>query len=176
MIRLIAAILSLNAVAAVAETAYLVQSGELKYTIDHALKTAHGVSREPKGKIVCQTEDKNCEFLIAVAAKTVDSENSNRDAHMRETVKEALHPVVIVSGHMDQLSESLKSVQVQVDFAGKKSAYSTQSLQIKRSGSKLTLDGKLVIQLSHHEIERPSLLGASIKDDVPVEFHLELNR
>lgn len=155
---------------------YSVKSGTLTYTIDHLLKTAEGTSHEVKGKIVCEKERKNCEFLVAVPGKSFDSENSNRDAHMRETIKEAAFPIITVSGKVSQLQPQMESVPAQVTLAGKSVSYVVKKMNLQNEKSGFSIQGEIIVLLSQHEIERPSLLGASIKDEIPIKFQLEFTQ
>jgi hypothetical protein len=93
---------------------------------------------------------------------------------MKATVKEAQHPVASVSGTIADLLVPKPLPKVKVDFAGKTQEYPLESLVVDRAGSGLTVKARLVLKLTAHDIERPSLLGAAIKDDVPVDIDLKL--
>lgn len=141
------------------------KSSELTYTVSHLLKTVHGKSTEAKGKGRCSNLQ-SCEFLIAVPVTSFVSGNSNRDLHMRETVKGALHPIVSVRV-TGALQEKLP---LEVELSGHKKMIAPQSLKIQKTTHEMQVSGTFVLKLSDFEIERPSLLAASIENEVPISF------
>jgi len=157
-----------------AGTSYVVVEGSAEYKVVHLLKTTHGTSKSIKGKILCSKLDQDCEFLFAVPTASFDSQNSNRDAHMKATVKEATHPIATISGQVSDLNHILSDQKVVVDFAGVKSTYLVNPVTFVH-GKRNTLKAQLILKLSAHQIDRPSLLGASIKDEVPVQIQLTLD-
>lgn len=157
-------------------TSYQTTNSEVRYQIHHLLKTSEGTSHEARGKIVCVDADANCQFLFAVPTATFDSGNSNRDAHMKQTVKEALHPLATVRGTMLKLEDSKSLSTVTVDFAGKTVSYPLKNLKLSKKKDQIDIAAELVLKLSLHDIERPSLLGASIEDEVPISIKMSLAR
>jgi len=105
--------------------------------------------------------------------KTFDSGDSNRDLHMLETVKGALHPVVTVrSRFAPRLAANGElSVDLEIELAGQKSTVRGVIVRTELLTNKsLKVVGNFIIQLSDFGIERPSLLGMAVKDSVPIEF------
>lgn len=165
---------SSNAEAATKATSYQTTTSEIRYRVHHLLKTSEGTSHEARGKVVCVDFDANCQFLFAVATATFDSGNSNRDAHMKQTVKEALHPLATVRGTIAKLETQKMLPTLSVDFAGKTVSYPLKTLTVLKKDEQIEIAAELVLKLSSHDIERPSLLGASIDDEVPVSIKMKL--
>jgi len=75
------------------------------------------------GKGVCHAGE--CDFLIAVAVKSFDTGDSNRDLHMQQVTKAGQFPLVTVR---TQLPETLSgaatiSADLEIEFAGQKVQY-----------------------------------------------------
>ncbi|GAB4443957.1 MAG: hypothetical protein OHK0011_26160 [Turneriella sp.] len=141
------------------------------YEVQHPLKTARGISRSAKGRVRC--DKRSCEALLAVEVKSFDSGDSNRDLHMLETVRGALHPVLTVrSRFAPRLTAGGQlTVDLEIELAGQKSTVRGVSLQTELlTNRSLKVTGGFVIQLSAFGVERPSLLGMAIKDTVPITF------
>ena len=153
---------------------FTLSEGSIEYKVDHLLKTTHGQSKSIKGKIVCVKPNQDCDFLFAVPTASFDSKNSNRDAHMKATIKEANFPLATVSGHIRDLIHPEKNQAITVDFAGKKVNYPLTELTWQ-AGKRYALHAQFALKLTSHEIELPSLLGASISDSVPIQVQLVLD-
>lgn len=141
------------------------------YTINHPLKTATGVSRTAKGLVRCGKS--TCDALIAVEVKTFDSGDSNRDLHMLETVRGALHPLLSVRSRFAPQANATGELMadLEVEFAGEKSTVRGVTLRLQPlAAGTLRVSGTFVIRLSNFRINRPSLLGMAVKDDLPIEF------
>lgn len=157
-----------------ADQTFTVGEGSIEYTVDHLLKTTHGQSKNIKGKIVCVKPNQDCDFLFAVPTASFYSKNSNRDAHMKATVKEANYPLATVSGHISDLIHPAKDQTILVDFSGKKVTYPLTEFSWQ-PGKRSALHAQFVLKLTSHGIELPSLLGASISDSVPVQVQVVLD-
>jgi hypothetical protein len=146
-----------------AATTYEIKESLAKYTVKHLLKTVSGESKEIKGKGVC---DKSvCEFLLAVAVKSFDSANTNRDLHMLEVMKGARHPLVVARVTFPESAFKSKnwSGEVELDLAGIKKKV---PLSLEIIEKDLFIHGDFVFKCSDFQIDRPSLLTVAIDDDV----------
>src|ERR1022692_1132523 len=63
-----------------ADSQWVLKQSTLTYHVSHPLHESEGVSHAARGRAVCH--DGQCDFLIAVAVKSFDSGDSNRDLHM----------------------------------------------------------------------------------------------
>lgn len=153
---------------------WLVDSGSLTYHVHFTLKEVTGKSTLVKGKGLCKKS--TCEFLFAAPVKSFDSGDTNRDMHMIEVTKGALHPMVVVKLKVDA-KEMQKNgrVNLGVEFAGKAKSYHQVAVKLDQVGSQLKATGVLPILLSDFSVERPSLLGLKIDDNVEVDFNILLS-
>src|SRR6202795_395638 len=78
-----------------ADSQWVLEQSSLAYHVSHALHQTDGVSRAARGKGVCHAGQ--CDFLIAVAVKSFDSGDSNRDLHMLQAARGGQFPLVTVA-------------------------------------------------------------------------------
>lgn len=143
--------------------------GKSTYEVRHLVKKVSSESRELKGKMECGVKD--CEFLVAAPVKSYVSSDSNRDLNMQNTTESSKFPMALARGHFssDGLSKTeMWVLPVEVEFHGKKMNYQAQIS--KKADGRFTTDFNL--KLDQHGIERPSLFGIKIDDEVPMHFEL----
>lgn len=151
-----------------AET-WSVSSGTAQYEVKHLVKKVHSESKELKGKMNCSASE--CEFLIAAPVKSFTSSDSNRDSNMMETTEASKYPVTSAKGKFpaDKLKSKGKwSLPVEVEFHGIKKEYTAEVEQTKD----MTFKADFILKLDQHKIDRPSLFGIKIEDEVPMTFNL----
>ena len=145
-------------------------ASDLTYKVVHTLHTVEGKSIAAKGKGNCDAS--SCKFLIAVPVKTFDSGDSNRDLHMIEVTKGALHPMIIANARTPLIKpgETKKLlIDFDIEFAGKKSVYSQVPFDVESRGDKtVSMHGVIPLKMSDFSVERPALLTVPIKDEVPI--------
>jgi hypothetical protein len=149
---------------------YNLVSGESTYTVKHLVKRVQGTTKELKGKVKCVEEA--CEFLVAAPVKSFASSDANRDENMLMTLESTKFPLVTAAGkvgHKDFKGSEKYQVPVDVTFHGIKQNYQAT---VKRN-SNGTQSAEMVILLTKHQIQRPSLFGVSIDDEVPLQFELK---
>lgn len=151
-----------------AETRELLK-GTAKYEVKHLIKKVTSESHDLKGKIQC--EGSECEFLIAAPVKSFTSSDSNRDSNMLQTTEAAKYPVTSAKGKFPKTDLSKKdwSMPVTVDFHGVSQVYETKIHQKSENEHEASFH----LILTKHKIERPSLFGVAIEDDVPMTFTLQ---
>lgn len=150
---------------------WTVQTGELKYHVHFVLKEVQGTSQNVKGKGVCEGEV--CEFLIAAPVKSFESGDTNRDIHMLEVTKASQYP--LVSAKISVNRQKSDQARVEVNFAGKSKVYEKVPVKIQRTGDHShTATGVLPIHMADFSLERPSLLGMKIDDNIEIDFSLVL--
>lgn len=151
------------------------KSSELTYHIAYVLKKFTGTSQQAKGKGRCDA--KACEFLIGIPVKSFDSGDTNRDAHMLETTKGALHPMIVVRVELpSELNVSAQVSKAHVEFAGQSQDYDHLAIKVEEQADTVTVSGQLPLILTSYKIELPTLLGVPIKDQAPVDFKLTWTR
>lgn len=143
-----------------------VKSGRISYHAHYLTKTVNGTTHELLGKTRCH--DSKCEFLVATPVKSFDSENANRDSHMLEAVKGLRYPHATVAGEALRTAGEYSLLRnVKVTLAGVEATY--PDIPLRKTGPGCVA-GEFHVVLTRHQVERPSLLGVSIRDDVPVDF------
>lgn len=145
-------------------------SSTAQYEVKHLVKKVHSESKELKGKMNCSETE--CEFLVAAPIKSFTSSDSNRDLNMIETTEASKFPVTIAKGKFPSEKLKLKeqwTLPIEVEFHGVKNYYNTEINPIKD----MSFHAKFSLKLDQHKIDRPSLFGIKIEDDVPMVFKLE---
>lgn len=148
---------------------WMVNSGNSQYEVKHLVKKVHSESKDIKGKMNCTVTE--CEFLVAAPVKSFTSSDSNRDSNMMETTEASKFPVTSAKGKFP--AENLKivgkwSVPVEIEFHGIKQGYTVVIEHIKD----MTFKAEFILKLDQHKIDRPSLFGIKIEDEVPMTFNL----
>lgn len=140
-------------------------NAKAEYTVKHLLKTVKGESQELKGKLVCDKGE--CEFLVAIPAKSFVSSDSNRDLNMQTILEVTKFPLITVKGSFAEANLSKGSFDVKslISFHGIEKEY---NLKIKNDSLS---SGQFNLLLEDHKVERPSLLMAKIDNEVPIHFN-----
>lgn len=151
-----------------ADETWTLASSTLTYHISHPLHEADGVSHAARGQGICTGGE--CNFLIAVPVKTFNSGNSNRDLHMLEATRGAEDPMVVVRAEFPeaQLQQSTIFADLQVQFAGQTAHYANVPFQRQLQGDEMHVTGTVSSTCSDFKFERPSFLGLSISNRIPV--------
>ncbi len=164
-------LLSLPSLSA-ADSQWVLDQSTIAYHVSHPLHQFDGVSHAAKGKGVCH--DGECSFLIAVAVKSFDSGDSNRDLHMLQVTRGAEFPFVTVRTRLPEsatLSASI-DLDLEIQFAGQTFEYKQVPFQRVVQGSETRITGTIPVKLSDFKIDPPSLLTMPIKNDIPVRVDL----
>ena len=160
--------LILFAFTANAQTFKLLNS-EAEYTLEYVLKTVVAKSKTAKAKMLCNAE--NCDILFAVEVKSFDSQDVNRDLHMQEVTRAALHPLIVVKAKTKTTKmDDWKQLDIEVDFAGKKHTYKNIKFEITSKDETMDVSSSFNILLSDFSIQRPKLLGIEVEDAVKISF------
>jgi hypothetical protein len=164
-------LLSLPAFAA-ADSQWVLGQSTLSYHVSHPLHQVDGVSHAAKGKGVCHNGQ--CDFLIAVAVKSFDSGDSNRDLHMLQVTRGAEFPIVTVRTRVPESASTSATINLdlQIQFAGQTVQYKQVPFQRVSQGSDARITGTIPAKLSDFKIDPPSLLTMAVKNDIPVRVDL----
>lgn len=157
---------------AFAET-WVIQKGSGVYEVKHLIKTVRSESKELKGKMECS--EKECEFLIAAPVKSFASSDSNRDSNMLDTTEASKFPVTSARGKFpkeDLMKSGEWTLAVDVEFHGVKKTYQAKVERVKDQVFK----SSFILKLDQHQIDRPSLFGVKIDDDVPMTFDISWSK
>src|ERR1700726_43443 len=117
-----------------ADSQWVLKQSTLTYHVSHPLHQVEGVSHAARGKGVCH--DGLCDFLIAVAVKSFDSGDSNRDLHMVQVTRGAEFPIVTVRTRLPESTASSATINadLQIQFAGQTAQYKKVSFKVETQG------------------------------------------
>jgi hypothetical protein len=154
------------------DSVWILEKSTLTYHLSHPLHNSEGVSHAARGKGVCHGDA--CEFLIAVAVKSFDSGDSNRDLHMLQATHGAEFPLVTVRTQLPEKASVSSTIyaDLEIQFAGRTVRYAQVALQRAMEGNDVHITGTIPATLSAFKIDPPSLLAIPVKNDMPVTVDL----
>jgi polyisoprenoid-binding protein YceI len=177
------AALALAVASSAARESYTVDpsAAVVRFHVRHKLHQVDGRSTSVEGKAVVEPDGKVL-AMVRIPVATFDSGDTNRDAHMRETLDAGKHPFVVFKGiaglvvpaaHGGPLPLRLAG---ELDFHGVKRPIEVPASVEFGSDGSTTVRGKMTISLEAFQVERPSLLFVKIDDDCSIDFTLTLRR
>jgi hypothetical protein len=136
------------------------------------LHQVEGISHAAKGKGICH--DGQCDFLIAVAVKSFDSGDSNRDLHMLQVTRGGQFPLVSVRTQLPESASSSTTIyaDLEIQFAGQTVSYKQVALQLAAKGKEIRISGTIPATLFDFKIDPPSLLAVPVKNEMPVRVDM----
>lgn len=157
---------------AMADTQWVLTQSTLTYHVSHPLHQSEGVSHAARGKGICHAGE--CNFLIAVAVKSFDSGDSNRDLHMLQVTRGAEYPIVTVRTRLPESDENSTtiSVDLEIQFAGQTAEFKHLPFKLDRQGNGIHLTGTIPATLSDFKIDAPTLLTMPVKNEIPIRVDM----
>src|ERR1700686_3758697 len=155
-----------------ADSQWVLKQSTLTYHVSHPLHESEGMSHAARGKGVCH--DGQCDFLIAVAVKSFDSGDSNRDLHMVQVTRGAEFPIVTVRTVLPESAASSATINadLEIRFAGQTAHYKQVPFKVEKQGSETHITGTIPATLTDFKIDPPSLLTMPVKNDIPVRIDM----
>ena len=159
-----------------ADTHWVLEHSTLVYHVSHPLHQTEGTSHAGRGKGVCKAG--SCEFLVAVAVKSFESGDTNRDLHMLQAARGAQFPIVTVRTELPEsaLSSSTVHATLVIEFAGQTAHFPDVPLQLTVHGNEAHLTGTIPATLANFKIDPPTLLAIPVRNDLPVRFDMTWRR
>jgi hypothetical protein len=156
-----------------ADSQWVLKQSTLTYHVSHKLHESEGVSHAARGKGVCH--DGQCEFLIAVAVKSFDSGDSNRDLHMVQVTRGAEFPIVTVRTRLPESASSSATINadLEIQFAGQTAQYKKVPFKVETQGADTHITGTIPATLTDFKVDPPSLLTMPVKNEIPVRVDLK---
>jgi hypothetical protein len=150
------------------ESQWVLEQSTLTYHVSSPVHQVNGTSHAAKGKGFCSGGW--CNFLIAAPVKSFNTGDTNRDLHMLEATRGAEFPMVVVNAHFPQaeLDSSTIHVDLDVQFAGNKAHYAQVPFQRAEKNGEVEITGTVPATCSDFKFPRPSFLGMTIANDIPV--------
>jgi len=124
--------------------------------VSHKLHESEGV--EPRGARQGVCHDGQCDFLIAVAVKSFDSGDSNRDLHMVQVTRGAEFPIVTVRTRLPESAASSATVNadLEIQFAGQTAQYKKVPFKVETQGGETHITGTIPATLTDFQ-DRPTV-------------------
>src|SRR5271169_3114376 len=137
------------------DSQWVLEQSSLTYHVSHPLHESEGVSHAARGKGVCHAGE--CDFLIAVAVKSFDSGDSNRDLHMIQVTRGAQFPLVTVRTRLPEAASTSATIHadLEIQFAGQTAQYKQVPLQLVTQGNETRISGTIPATLTDFKIEPP---------------------
>ena len=154
------------------DSQWVLEQSTLTYHVSHPLHQSEGVSHAARGKGVCHAGQ--CDFLIAVAVKSFDSGDSNRDLHMIQVTRGAQYPLVTVRTRLPEAASTSVSVNadLEIQFAGQTAQYKQVLFQLVTQGNETRISGTIPATLTDFKIEPPTLLTMPVKNEIPIRVEM----
>jgi hypothetical protein len=151
---------------------WVLEQCTLTYHVSHPLHQSEGVSHAARGKGVCHAGQ--CDFLIAVAVKSFDSGDSNRDLHMLQVTRGAQFPMVTVRTRLPETASTSATIRadLEIQFAGQTAQYKQVPFELVIQGKETRISGTIPATLSDFKIDPPSLLAIPVKNEMPVRVDM----
>jgi hypothetical protein len=151
---------------------WVLEQCTLTYHVSHPLHQSEGVSHAARGKGVCHAGQ--CDFLIAVAVKSFDSGDSNRDLHMLQVTRGAQFPMVTVRTRLPEAASTSATIHadLEIQFAGQTAQYKQVPFELVTQGNATRISGTIPATLSDFKIAPPSLLAIPVKNEMPVRVDM----
>jgi|SRR5580704_5446366 hypothetical protein len=151
---------------------WILEQSTVTYHVSHPLHQSEGVSHAAKGKGVCHSGE--CDFLIAVAVKSFDSGDSNRDLHMIQVTRGAQFPLVTVRTRLPEAAATSATIHadLEIQFAGQTVQYKQVAFQLVTEGNKTQISGTIPATLTDFKIEPPTLLAMPVKNEIPIRVDM----
>jgi hypothetical protein len=154
------------------DSQWVLEQSSLTYHVSHPLHESEGVSHAARGKGVCHAGQ--CDFLIAVAVKSFDSGDSNRDLHMVQVTRGAQFPIVAVRTRLPESAAASATINadLEIQFAGQTAQYKQVPFKLETHGGETHITGTIPATLSDFKIDPPSLLTMPVKNEIPVRIDM----
>ena len=144
----------------------------ISYSMNHPLHSWTGVSKEISSVILSdEKRDSITQVAVSVKISSFDSKNANRDSHTMEVTEALLYPNIIFSstsiiqnGDKLEVTGTLKfhNVSQTISFEATK--------EMMKAKAKIT--GEFKVKMTQFNIDPPSLMGMSTKDEIGISFNL----
>src|SRR5579863_6447353 len=155
-----------------ADHQWVLKQSTVTYHVSHPLHQTDGVSHAARGKGICH--EGQCDFLIAVAVKSFDSGDSNRDLHMIQVTRGAQFPMVTVRTRLPETASTSATIHadLEIQFAGQTAQYKQVAFELTTQGNQTRISGTIPATLSDFKIDPPTLLAMPVKNEMPVRVDM----
>ena len=143
------------------------------YAAKHPLHKWEGISHDVNCALIYNDETKQPEAVaVSIKVASFDSDNGNRDSHAMEVLEGLKYPnVTFVSSDVKAGANGELTAKGSLTFHGVAKPATLRATR-KDAGGKLTITGEFPISLTDYNIERPSLMGLKVEDDMTLRFNV----
>lgn len=157
-----------------------VANSSITYHLVHKLHKIDGASKKADGKVRIMPNGQ-AQVMVRIPTESFDSGNSNRDAHMKETVEAAKFPVIELKAAADGVAMPTsfpatveKTLKGKLSFHGVDKQVELPVKVLFNSASSATVTAQLNISMDEFKIERPSLMFVKVDDALKIDVNLTL--
>ncbi len=148
------------------------------YHVVHKLHKVDGVSKKVDGRARVQVGGPT-QVAIRVPIESFDSDNVNRDAHMKEVAEAARYPYVEVKAVADGVAIPTsfpatvqKSWKAQVSLHGVTQTMDLPVTVTFEAADRIVATTSFQISFDAYKIERPSLMFVKVEDAIKIDAKL----
>ncbi len=151
------------------------------YEAQHPAHKWKGVSRAAEGRARVLPDGK-VQVMVRVPVESFDSDNSNRDAHMKEVVEAARFGFIEVKATGEAPLPAKfpatveKTFKAQVSFHGVQQVFDVPVKVSFESDRRILTEAHFAISIDGFKLERPSLMLVKMDDAVKIDARLTFNR
>lgn len=148
---------------------------EISYKLVHPLHEIDAVSKDASVWVDMDEANRAIQrAFVQIPVTSFNSGNSNRDSHAMEVIDAITYPDVrFTSTRVVRNGDSL-NIAGNLTFHGVTKPVNIYAAEVWTQG-KLTVDGRFDISLTAFKVDRPSLLGVPVKDDLKFTFQQVFN-
>lgn len=142
----------------------------LRYTLSHPMHESIGTTKD----FICNgyydnVSNQITKIAVAATVASFDSQNSSRDSHALEVLEAIKYPkVTFVSTSIKDNGNEL-IINGELSFHGVKNKITIKADQTK-SASEITLKGDFYVSLDKYKVEKPSMMGVAVDDNLHMDF------
>lgn len=112
---------------------------------------------------------------ITIPSISLQSENEGRDNHMHETIHAKIEKLITVKLTKVQKIDTFYEIYADLTLNGVTKQI-VSICKIKEDSSTLKLDGNFSIKMTDYNIEKPSMLFFTVRDQVDVQYNLNYRK
>jgi polyisoprenoid-binding protein YceI len=148
------------------------KTGYLRYYVTHPMHNADGRSDQVRVTMSCSTG--KCKIALSVPSHSFTSKDVDRDLELKKVIASEKFKEIKFVGVGQPKGETLANVEGVVSFHGVDKSISDLNFKVTKGWNEITVEGEFKILLTDFSIERPSLIGIPIGNEVKINTQLVL--
>lgn len=150
------------------------KESSLTYHAIHKLHTVHARSTAVDGR--ARLLPNGAQVMIRVPSDSFDSQNTNRDAHIKESIEAEKFPLIELRALVDGFvlpttfpTTIDKTVKAQLIFHGVTKTLDLPVKIVVESATKIRATASFAVSLEAFKVERPQLMFVKVNDQVKID-------